>query len=65
MLPFADTRLTPFRAAGDCRFVSLARQQVEQFMKAVPQFSYLLRKYRVEQNRQAADWLLGAVSLRE
>ncbi|HTQ99519.1 MAG TPA: hypothetical protein VMH83_05995, partial [Candidatus Acidoferrum sp.] len=64
-VPFAQAMLDAFCAATDCRLVGIARHQLQQFMTAVPQFSYLLRKYRIEQGRQDSDWLLGPVQLKE
>jgi len=58
-IPFAAANLHAFEAECDCCFVSIARQQAECFMAEVPQFNYLLRKYRISQQQNDYDWLLG------
>ncbi len=62
-LPYARVVTSPFEATTVCRFITIARRHVEQFMKQVPQFSYLLRKHRIRQGRNDHDWLLGSVAL--
>ncbi|MES2605748.1 MAG: cyclic nucleotide-binding domain-containing protein [Pseudomonadota bacterium] len=62
-VPFAAACADEFRATTDCQFVCIARERTEHFMTAVPQFNYLLRKYRLAQGQSNADWLLGPVNI--
>lgn len=64
-LPYARVVAGDFTAATNCRFITIPRRHVEQFMMQVPQFSYLLRKHRMRQHQNDHDWRLGPVTLCE
>jgi hypothetical protein len=41
--------------------IKLSGQDVEAFLGSIPQFSYLMRRFRAETPGFKADWLRGAV----
>ncbi len=56
--PFLDAVEGVFVASSDVILLSLTTEQVEQFLVTIPQFNYLLRKYRLASGH-ACNWLLG------
>src|SRR5690606_36519989 len=61
--PFTTAKFALLRATSACRVVRLRWDDVESFLASIPQFSYLLRRYRVESPNFRADWLRGAVDI--
>ena len=59
--PFTRARFAVLRAHTECEVIKLHWEDVETFLGAIPQFSYLMRRYRVESQGFKADWLRGAV----
>lgn len=59
--PFTTTKFALLRATSECRVIRLPWADVERFLASVPQFSYLLRRYRTETPGFRADWLRGDV----
>ena len=59
--PFTRARFAVLRAQGECTVVRLLWEDVESFLGAIPQFSYLMRRYRLESHGFKADWLRGGV----
>ncbi len=59
--PFTKARFAVLRANTECRVIKLLWEDVERFLGSIPQFSYLMRRYRVESSGFRADWLRGAV----
>ncbi len=60
--PFTTTKFAVLRAHGACKVIKLPWEEVETFLGSIPQFSYLLRRFRVESAGFKADWLRGAVT---
>lgn len=61
--PFTTTKFALLRAMSECRVIRLPWNDVERFIASVPQFSYLLRRYRTETPGFRADWLRGDVPI--
>ena len=59
--PLATPMLEKFTAEQDTRFILVAKSKADEFIETVPQFNYLMRKYRIDQGQHDAAWLLGAV----
>jgi CRP-like cAMP-binding protein len=59
--PFTRARFAVLRAHSECRVIKLRWEDVETFLGVIPQFSYLMRRYRAESQGFRADWLRGAV----
>jgi CRP-like cAMP-binding protein len=59
--PFTTARFDVLRADSDCKVIKLHGDAVESFLGSIPQFSYLMRRFRVETPGFKADWLRGAV----
>lgn len=59
--PFTTARFDVLRADSDCKVIKLRGDDVESFLGSIPQFSYLMRRFRVETPGFKADWLRGAV----
>lgn len=59
--PFTVTRFDVLHAHSDCKVIKLAWEHVEYFLQRIPQFSYLMRKYRMESAGFRANWLRGSV----
>jgi len=62
-LPFAPLRTGILHAEIQCELVSIPAHAVQHFLCDVPQFSYLMRKYRSSPDQPAQPWLLGKVSV--
>ncbi len=60
--PFTTAKFAVLHAQTECRVIQLPWEEVEAFLGSIPQFSYLLRRYRVETAGFKADWLRGAVT---
>ena len=61
--PFSDSQIGKLRAVSDCKLIKIAKDKTEQLILEVPQFGYLIRKYRVEKNVSHIDWLRGFVKI--
>ena len=61
--PFSESQTGKLRAVSDCKIIKIATDKTENLIKNVPQFGYLIRKYRVEQNVSHIDWLRGFVKI--
>ncbi|MBN4075028.1 MAG: hypothetical protein COA71_07105 [SAR86 cluster bacterium] len=61
--PFSESRPGKLKAIKDCKIVKIAKDETERLILEVPQFGYLIRKYRVKQNVSHIDWLRGFVSI--
>lgn len=59
--PFTVTRFDVLSARSNCRVIRLSWEHVEHFLQRIPQFSYLMRKYRLESAGFRANWLRGPV----
>lgn len=59
--PFAEPLVGTFAADSDCLLLTLSKLQVRQFIARVPQFSYLMRKYREQHAQADVVWLRGTV----
>jgi CRP-like cAMP-binding protein len=59
--PFTTAKFAVLNARSECNVIKLPWDKVEMFLGAIPQFSYLLRKFRAESAGFKADWLRGAV----
>jgi CRP-like cAMP-binding protein len=62
-LPFASMRAGTLYAEIRSELVSIPARAVQHFLCDVPQFSYLMRKYRSAPGQPAQSWLLGKVSV--
>lgn len=60
--PFMPSVSGAFRAQTECQLLTLTSEQVQQFISAVPQFSYLMRKYREQDDQASSSWQRGAVT---
>ena len=60
--PFTTAKFGMLQARTDCRIIRLHSDDAVTFLRDIPQFSYLLRRYRVESRGFRADWLRGAVT---
>jgi hypothetical protein len=49
------------RAHAPCKVIKFRWEQVALFLDDIPQFNYLMRKFRVASAGFKADWLRGAV----
>lgn len=61
--PFAESITGKLRAVSDCKLIKIAKDKTEQLILEVPQFGYLIRKYRVEKNVSHINWLRGFVDV--
>jgi CRP-like cAMP-binding protein len=61
--PFTTAKFSLLHATRACKVVKLRWDDVETFLADIPQFSYLLRRYRAETPNFRADWLRGAVPI--
>lgn len=59
--PFSTAKFAILRATDVCKVAKLQWDHVEGFLGSIPQFSYLLRRYRAESPHFRADWLRGEV----
>jgi len=50
-------------SSSGCTLLALSKVQMRQFMSLVPQFSYLMRRYRQEAATTQVDWLRGVVEV--
>jgi CRP-like cAMP-binding protein len=51
------------RAISDCQLLKIPKDKIDQLIFDVPQFSYLIRKYRVDTNAPEINWLRGHVDI--
>lgn len=61
--PFMSPITGVIKAQTDSQLLTLTAQQVQQFVSAVHQFSYLMRKYREQNNQSDKIWLRGSVAV--
>lgn len=61
--PFSEALTGKLRAISDCQLFKIPKDKIEQLILDVPQFGYLIRKYRVEKNVSEIDWLRGFVHI--
>jgi CRP-like cAMP-binding protein len=59
--PFSASRAATVTAKTDVTFVSLSTHVLNKIRLEIPQFNYLLRKYRVSEVDPGVDWILGVV----
>lgn len=62
--PYAEPLVGSFVAQSDCSLLTLSKLQVRLFMSRVPQFSYLMRKYREKHEQTEVLWYRGTVEIR-
>jgi len=61
--PFMEPKTGKVRALEDCQLFKIPKDKTEKFIFEVPQFSYLIRKYRIETNVSEINWLRGKVEI--
>jgi hypothetical protein len=61
--PFAEPLTGEFHATSDYTLLTLSKLQVRQFVANVPQFSYLMRKYREQHGQAEVLWRRGGVEI--
>ncbi len=59
--PFIDSKIGKVKALEDCQLFKIPKDKVEQFILDVPQFSYLIRKFRIDTKGSNVNWLRGSV----
>jgi len=59
--PFMEPKTGKLRALEDSQLFKIPKDKIEQFIFEVPQFSYLIRKYRIETDVSEINWLRGKV----
>lgn len=61
--PFMEVLTGKLSSSSGCTLLALSKVQMRQFMSLVPQFSYLMRRYRQEAATTQVDWLRGVVEV--
>ena len=51
------------KALGESQLFKIPKDKIERLILDVPQFGYLIRKFRVEKNVSEIDWLRGFVDI--
>lgn len=61
--PFAEPVTGKLKALGESQLFKIPKDKIERLILDVPQFGYLIRKFRVEKNVSEIDWLRGFVDI--
>ena len=61
--PFAESQTGKLSATSDCQLFKIPKDKTEQLILDVPQFAYLIRKYRIETNVPGINWFRGKVEI--
>lgn len=61
--PFAESQTGKLSATSDCQLFKIPKDKTEQLILDVPQFAYLIRKYRIETNMPGINWFRGKVEI--
>jgi len=55
--------LGKLKALSDCQLLRIPKDKIDQLIQDVPQFSYLIRKYRLDTDAPEINWLRGYVEI--
>jgi len=61
--PFSSANTGVLKAETECRLARFQQARFASLLSGTPQRNYLLRKFRVDRNDPAVDWLLGGVTI--